>query len=177
VILDLRNIREEPKEYQLELDPGWWKREGNHGPVQGLDTPLSFRAIIYRVGGKFVLDGQLHGGLRLSCDRCLEPYPYEIRSTFRLFLAMPVPQETEEEIELSDEDMMTDFITGEEVNVEEIIREQIFLSLPMKSVCRPTCLGLCPKCGTNLNIGPCGCQRETSASVFEKLKHIRIKGE
>ncbi len=63
---------------------------------------------------------------------------------------MPAPQKTEEEIELSDEDMMTDFVTGEEVDLGEIIREQIFLALPMKSVCRPTCAGLCPKCGANL---------------------------
>jgi uncharacterized protein len=177
VILDLKTIREEPREYQLELDPEWWKRQEDHGPVQGLDTPLSFHATIYRAGGKFVLDGHLHGGLRLSCDRCLDTYRFEMRSTFRLYLAMPAPEETEEEIELSGEDMMTDFIAGEEIDVEEIIREQIFLSLPMKSVCRPTCAGLCPKCGTNMNMGPCSCLRETIPAGFEKLKLIRIKGE
>jgi uncharacterized protein len=177
VILDLKTIGAEPKKYQLELDPGWWQREGDPGAVQGLDTPLTFQATIYRAGEKYVLDGQLQGELRLSCDRCLDAYRFEMRSTFRLFLTMPEHERTEEEIELSGEDMMTDFITGEEVDVEEIIREQVFLSLPMKSLCRPTCAGLCPKCGANLNKGPCGCQRETVPSGFEKLKHIRIKGE
>ncbi len=177
MILDLKTIGPEPKEYQLELDPGWWEREGDHGAVQGLDTPLTFQATIYRAGGKYVLDGQLQVGLRLSCDKCLDTYRYEMGLTFRLILAMPAPQEAEEEIELSGEDMMTDFVEGEEVDVAEIIREQIFLALPMKSVCRPTCAGLCHKCGANLNLGPCGCQRETVPSGFEKLKHIRIKGE
>jgi uncharacterized protein len=177
VILDLKTIGPEPRQYQLELDPEWWEREGDYGAVQGLDTPLTFQATIYRAGGKYVLDGRLQGGLRLFCDRCLETYRFEMRSTFRRFLAMPASQKTEEEIELSDEDMMTDFITGEEVDVAEIIREQVFLSLPMKSVCRPTCAGLCPKCGANLNMGPCGCQQETVPSGFDKLKHIRIKGE
>jgi len=177
VILDLKTIGPEPKQYQLELDPGWWEREGDHGAVQGLDTPLTFHATIYRAGGKYVLDGRLQGGLRLFCDRCLEAYRFEMRSAFRLFLAMPASQKTEEEIELSDEDMMTDFITGEEIDVAEIIREQVFLSLPMKSVCRPTCAGLCPKCGANLNMGPCGCPQERVPSGFDKLKNIRIKGE
>jgi uncharacterized protein len=177
VILELKTIGPEPREYQLELAPEWWEKEGDHAAFQGLDTPLTFHAIIYRAGGKYVLDGKLQGGLRLSCDRCLESYRFEVRSTFRLFLAMPLPQKTEEEIELSDEDMMTDFVTGEEVDLGEIMREQIFLALPMKSICRPTCEGLCPKCGENLNVGPCGCERETVPSGFEKLKHIRIKGE
>jgi uncharacterized protein len=177
VKLDLKTIGQEPKEYQLVLDPGWWEREGDRGAVHALDTPLTFQATIYRAGGKFVLEGRLQGALRLSCDRCLDTYRFEMKSNFRLFLAMPAPQKTEEEIELSDEDMMTDFITGEEIDVEEIIREQVFLSMPMKSVCRPTCAGLCPKCGANLNLGPCGCQGEPVPSGFEKLKHIKFQGE
>ncbi len=179
VILDLKTIGPEPKEYRLELDPGWWEREGDRGAAQGLglDSPLTFHATIYRAGGKYVLDGRLQGTLRLSCDRCLDPYRFEMQSTFRLFLAMPAPQKTEEEIELSGEDVMTDFIVGEEVDVDAIVREQIYLSLPMKSVCSPKCAGLCPKCGANLNKGPCGCQLETVPSAFDKLKHIKIKGD
>ena len=39
----------------------------------------------------------------------------------------------------------------------EMIREQIFLTLPMKRLCREACAGLCPTCGVNRNTRPCSC--------------------
>ena len=43
------------------------------------------------------------------------------------------------------------------LDLGEAVRQYTLLALPMKPVCRETCAGLCPCCGTNLNHGPCGC--------------------
>jgi uncharacterized protein len=86
-------------------------------------------------------------------------------TTFRVYLALPLPEdddpeEDDTEIELAEKDLEVDFIRGEEIDLDEIIREQIYLSLPMKSLCSEDCLGLCPTCGSDLNAGSCQCHRE-----------------
>jgi uncharacterized protein len=44
------------------------------------------------------------------------------------------------------------------VDVGAVVREELALAaqahLPL---CRDDCAGLCPKCGVDLNAGPCGC--------------------
>jgi len=37
------------------------------------------------------------------------------------------------------------------------LREEVMLAVPPFVECRPDCLGLCPRCGADLNAGPCGC--------------------
>ena len=96
-----------------------------------------------------------------------------------LTLYLSLVQETKEcqnEIELLEDDMSVDFITGNEICLDDIVREQIYLSLPMKCLCREDCLGLCTLCGTNLNIGKCNCEDKKGHPGFSKLKNIKLDG-
>jgi len=54
------------------------------------------------------------------------------------------------------------------------MREQCYLSLPMKPLCRPDCRGLCPQCGTNLNRGACACRREWDDPRLTALKTLVV---
>ena len=45
-------------------------------------------------------------------------------------------------------------------NLDPLVTEDIFLSLPTKILCSEDCKGLCPKCGVNLNLGKCSCKKE-----------------
>jgi uncharacterized protein len=89
----------------------------------------------------------------------------------------PKSSRDEREVELLDEDMEVNFLYGETIDLDETIREQIYLSLPMKSLCKEGCLGLCPFCGANLNEGLCKCSRESPYPVFSKLKNLKIEGD
>jgi uncharacterized protein len=53
------------------------------------------------------------------------------------------------------------------------MREQFYLALPMKPLCRADCKGLCPMCGTNLNRGTCDCKREWKDPRLSALKELR----
>jgi uncharacterized protein len=44
-----------------------------------------------------------------------------------------------------------------EVDLRPAVREELVLSVPRYVVCREDCRGLCPRCGKDLNAGPCGC--------------------
>ena len=87
------------------------------------------------------------------CDKCAEdfvrPFSFDINKT--------VVKRVENE-EDSDEYIITpDGI----VELDDIIREEIYLFLPFVMVCKDDCKGLCPHCGKNLNLGKCNCQKES----------------
>lgn len=58
------------------------------------------------------------------------------------------------------------------LDVNELVRQQLLLALPTRPLCRPQCRGLCPKCGTNLNQGDCGCRREAPERPLGRLGEV-----
>ena len=174
MIIDLKTIVHGPREYEFVLEPDWWRHEEGDAQIRGLAGPLAVHMSIYRAGDKFVLDGRVNGRLRVVCDRCVEEYEHEVRSEFQMYLAVPRPDMSVSEIELSEQDMLYDFISGDEVDLAEIVREQVFLSLPMKFLCSDVCMGLCPSCGINLNRGRCGCRRRSGHPGLSGLRTMKI---
>ena len=76
------------------------------------------------------------GRLELLCGRCLETYAGPYDGHFGLDYSV----EERAVLDITDD-----------------VRQEIFLSYPVQSVCQEGCKGLCPRCGANLNMGPCGC--------------------
>jgi uncharacterized protein len=177
MIVDLRTIPEGSRRFQFVLERNWWPSDAQRDQSLGIGSPVQVNLEIYKAGDKYVLDGELRGGLQVVCDRCLEDFHRELRTAFRVYLALPLPEEDDTEIELAEKDLEVDFIRGEEIELDEIIREQIYLSLPMKSLCSGNCLGLCPTCGGNLNRESCQCHREQGHPAFLKLKNLNIEGD
>lgn len=177
MIINLRTIDHRSRHYELALEPTWWVADEDNDQIIGLDAPLETHITIYKAGDKYVLEGRVSGGLQVICDRCLDTYHLDLESVFRLFLALPLVDTEPTEIELAAEDMALDFITGDEIDVEEIIREQIYLSLPMKFLCDENCMGICPGCGVNLNKETCQCRQEAVNPAFRRLADLKDKGE
>jgi len=105
------------------------------------------------------------------------PYHRDLDSEFRVFLTLKDPAATDTELEVLDEDLEVDFLQGMQVNVNDIIQEQITLSLPIKLLCTASCRGLCSRCGLNLNQQRCSCPPEQGHPGFSKLRNLRIAGE
>jgi len=81
----------------------------------------------------------------------------------------------EEETELDDDELNFEFFDGEVIEVDRLVAEQIFLSLPFKVLCSETCRGICPGCGVNLNLEPCRCKTDSKGSAFAKLESLKSK--
>ncbi|HYU46996.1 MAG TPA: DUF177 domain-containing protein, partial [Terriglobales bacterium] len=64
---------------------------------------------------------------------------------------------------------------GESLLLEDALREQVLLALPLKMVCREDCKGLCPHCGKNLNESQCSCAERLDDPRWAALKEIRDK--
>lgn len=175
--IDIRTISRVPRDFYYTLEPGWWGHEKGDGPILGLAGPLNVHISIAKVGAKYLVDGRLAGRLIIRCDRCLEPYQREIDAGFSFFLTIARSLSGRNEIELLEDDMSVELVTDSEVRLDDIVREQIYLSLPMKCLCSEDCAGLCPLCGTNLNRGKCECLREKEHPGFSKLKKVKFQGE
>ena len=65
-------------------------------------------------------------------------------------------------------------LEGDSADLDEIIRTVFVLNLDSKLLCKEDCKGLCHRCGTNLNHGPCTCQKELDPR-FAALKQLLEK--
>ena len=120
---------------------------------------LTTEAVAELEGGEIHLAGHLETRVETACARCLEPVTREVSADFDLRYRPVASLAAEAEISLEEEETQIGFYKGEGLFLTDVLAEQVHLALPMKSVCREDCRGLCPECGANLNLGSCGCRR------------------
>ena len=84
------------------------------------------------------------------------------------------------EIEVSSRELFTEGDTsedtygfsGEAVDLSEVVRDLVIMSLPVVPLCSPDCRGLCQLCGASLNLGPCSCDRQASDPRWAALDQL-----
>ncbi|MGQ9689265.1 MAG: YceD family protein [Desulfobaccales bacterium] len=172
--LSVARLREEGLDLHLKLDENWFARWQEEDPGLDFAGPgdLTVDLHLERHGHDILVRGHLAGTLKLSCSRCLAPFSQPVEAHFDLLLS-PTPEHLAEEEELSRADLDRDFYTGEVVDLDSILREQVLLTLPLKPLCSEACQGICPRCGADLNREPCQCAAEESISPFAKLKNFK----
>jgi uncharacterized protein len=160
-------------------EPFGWSQRLNVD-VESLEHPdllalgeIHWQGSVEREDGGFRLEGLLEYEQTLSCGRCLEPLVLPVSSEIRLRLTTVAPGPAEEEIELTEDDLETVYVEGEEFDSLQLLREQLQLNLPMRSLCSDSCQGLCPICGTNRNRQPCDCEQGEMDPRWEALKRLR----
>ena len=116
---------------------------------------------VYNEAGVLHLEGTLTAEMLCVCDRC----GAEFESVKEVPLdATIVEEESEEFPELF-------VLNGNEIDLDEILETSLILDMETKFLCREDCKGLCPSCGKNLNLGPCGCRKQIDPrfAVLEQL--------
>jgi uncharacterized protein len=81
----------------------------------------------------------------------------------------------DDEREVAAEDVDIGYYRDDQIDLIELLREQFYLALPMKPLCREDCRGLCPQCGVNRNTGTCECAPGWDDPRLAPLKGL-IKG-
>ncbi len=131
-------------------------------------APLSVSLDVRNTGRTFIFSGKVKGELELICHRCLEWYPYHLSAGFEEEFC-PASQVAHLQAEGQNTENIRVF-EGNKVRLDDIILESILLGIPMKSVCRENCRGLCAVCGQNLNKSNCGCENKTPDRRWEGLQ-------
>lgn len=147
----------------LELGPRRWAGsvaapDPTPGPGIELRGPIAFGLEVEDVDGRLCVEGWLHAIPRLECSRCLAPTPIVVRREYRLAFEPVDRADQEEEAELDDADLDTDYYPGDGIDLRPILAEQVLLDLPVKPLCGKECKGLCAQCGKNLNEEDCDCE-------------------
>ncbi len=128
-----------------------------HGAEFRQTAPLKVDATADLRGAEIHVRGHVRTSLEASCDRCLGPVVIPVERDFDLFYRPVSTIARAEEVELPQDELDVGFFSGDGIEFEDVVTEQVILSVPMKLVCKTDCRGLCPVCGSNLNVGKCGC--------------------
>lgn len=143
------------------------------------EGPIVVSGRVQRIADLIEVEGQIQAAASMPCSRCLEAVSLGLESRFALTFSKEPPtvtdEETEQEIELSAEEMGLILFAGDEIDLVEAIQEQVVIALPLQPLCRPDCRGLCPQCGADLNRESCNCQAPVFNNRFGKLKDIKIE--
>jgi uncharacterized protein len=138
-------------------------------------APVSLAFDIFKNKQHFRLVGHVQTTLELPCGRCLEPFTTPVDAPFDLRYQPHAENTGEGEREIEEDDLTTAFYENDEIDLGQLMREQLYLSLPMKPLCSRACQGLCPVCGTNLNRGTCSCKRDWEDPRFAALKKLKAE--
>ena len=168
--LELTRYRQPLAHFSRAFQPQEVEQEGD---TYRIVQPVTLDFDIHKDKDRFRLEGTVRTELELSCSRCLEPFRLPVDAAFDLRYLPASAMSTEEERAVEEEDLETSYYRDEQIDLNELIREQFYLALPMKPLCQDECRGLCPQCGTNLNSGACDCTAEWKDPRLAPLEAIK----
>lgn len=112
--------------------------------------------------------------MEIPCARCLTPVAIPFQLEFDLQIDLNLSEEEREEKE---ED--SSFVEGDELDVEELVRNELIVQWPIRVLCKDDCKGICSRCGANLNIQTCDCdttgldpRMAAIKDIFSKFKEV-----
>lgn len=122
------------------------------------------------------VNGIVAAKLQLECDRCLKPIEFPVDSRFELKYVTRADYQAqkaaEPTLELSEEDLDLTVFEGEVIDLDELVREELLLSVPTHLICQESCKGVCPACGADRNITECRCGEEVFDPRWAGLKKL-----
>lgn len=148
----------------LEDDPFWADTGLTPGGAVEVDLTAAITAT-----GQVVVRGRLNAPLLYGCRRCLARVDRPVRQDVELVWAAPG--------ELSDEsyeggELRSLAAGASAIDLGEALREELILDAPRYVVCKEECLGLCARCGADLNEGACGCVTDESDPRWDALRAL-----
>ena len=145
-------------DFQFELDLSDMEFSGRC-PIS---RPVAVSGEVRNTAGILELSLNARSTLDAVCDRCGKAFVQEKDVLFACMLAEELQNEENDEIVLLEDGM---------VDVGDLARTAFILDMDTKTLCSEDCKGLCPRCGADLNLGPCSCKKETDPrlAVLAKL--------
>lgn len=128
--------------------------------------------LLANTDGEIRIKGRLDVKIEAECDRCLGRAQFPLDTAFDLFYRPSEALAAVEEVAIDEGEAEMGFYVGLGMELEDVLREQILLSLPMQRVCSPDCQGICPVCGGNRNETLCDCRSEPADNGWSRLGNI-----
>lgn len=172
LVLDLSHIRARDTRVERTSQPAQLVCGDKGAEDYRIVAPVELAFDLLKDNRHFRLTGSVRTKLEVTCSRCLEPFARDANESFDL-LYLPQAENTgSDEAEIEDDDLSTAFYQDDAIDLWQLMREQFYLSLPMKLLCSDACRGLCPQCGTNLNVRTCDCRQTWDEPRLAGLKSL-----
>jgi uncharacterized protein len=180
MFISVRELELHEVEFSQEFRP----QVIDFGPDIRQKTPLktSGRAELLeeRRGRKVAIEdirlvGDYSTRIEVRCARCLEPVSRDLASQFDLLYRPLGVDAGPDERAVQRAETEISYYQGEGLLLEEVLREQVLLAVPIKLVCSEQCRGICPRCGQNLNVEQCACPEPVGDNRWAALKDLREK--
>jgi uncharacterized protein len=180
MLIEIQELETHPVDFREEFSPGAIDlgpdvRQRSPLRSEGRADLIEERHSKQQVIQDIRLKGKLATSLELPCARCLEPVVHEVNAAFDLLYRPQGSDAGRPELSVTEAEAEISYYQGKGLLLEDALREQVLLALPLKAVCREDCKGLCPHCGKNLNEGPCSCAEPVDDPRWSALKEIRTK--
>ena len=159
-VLDLEH---KPLEFDLvvpsgAIDYGNFVRQLDPMPVKGRAELIEEHRGAREIVQDIRLRAEYEGRFSLNCARCLEPLSQALKESFDLIFRPLGVDGGAPDRSISTSDTEIGYYQDGGLELEDVLREQVLLSLPVRALCRQDCKGLCPGCGRNLNSEACICE-------------------
>lgn len=136
--------------------------------------PVEIDCQLLRIHRDVVVHGSVETAIPLVCSRCTEEFVLPLRAPLEA-VYLPAQMATpEREKELEDGESDVYYYREYLVDLGEMVRDKLLLSIPLQPHCRMGCRGLCPSCGVNWNSNTCECAQAELGSPFDLLRELRF---
>lgn len=150
MVIDVRPILHTPGKrlnFRFELDLSGLEFDGR----RPAGRPVAVEGEVRNTADLLELELTAETTLDAVCDRCGKEFPLEKEISYSCMLAEELQNEESDEIVLLEDG---------KVDAGDLARTAFILGMDSKTLCSEDCKGLCPRCGADLNLGPCSCKRE-----------------
>jgi DUF177 domain-containing protein len=173
MFLSVKEMEQRKVRFDETFQPGQIDFSGEE-LVQGSPLQATGSAeLLAHTDGEVRIRGRLAVEMIAQCDRCLGRAKFPLDAAFDLFYRPMTFIAREEEVEIDEGEAEIGFYEGGGMELEDILREQVLLALPMQRVCSDVCKGICPVCGKNRNETTCDCRLESADDRWGALRDLK----
>jgi len=171
-------LEREPIEFDLELAAGSVGFGEEAEQVGNLSTSGRAEVLHEHRGPKQIvadirLRGNFSGRFQVPCARCVEPVEIPLAAEFDLIFRPAGADSEAPERSITAPETEIGYYLRDSLLLEDVLREQVLLSLPVRTLCKPDCKGLCQRCGANRNSQTCTCEVGPKDPRWEALSGLR----
>jgi uncharacterized protein len=173
VFLNRRELEVRKIHFSVELAPGEVDFQSPTTRQSSILFAEGTAELLNETLGEIRVWGKVRVGMEADCDRCLDPVPVQLENEFDLFYRPSEFEADDAEHAIKEGEAEIGYYEGDGIELNEILREHILLSLPMQQICRESCQGICPLCGKNRNLAECQCEARLTDDRWSALRHVR----
>lgn len=180
MLITVIDLEREPLHYDASFPPGGIDFGGEveqKGPfaAAGLAELLQEHRGPKEIVQDIRIRGTYKGLFQVPCARCLDAVKHSLAGDYDV-LFRPVGVDSDDrERSIGASETEIGYYDQGSVLLEDVLREQVLLSLPARTLCREDCKGICPHCGANGNTDPCACEALPADPRWSALGDLRSR--